>query len=183
MKNMLKLIIFLIYTLMIFFTKNYIILLVVFIINITLMIILKVSLKKAIINLFKISIFIILTIVINSFILSLYDGILLGIRLILVCNATYTFSKVLSYTQFAEAIEILIYPLKIFKVKSKDVSLMICMAIAFIPIFKNQLQQIKNVLQVKAAKNNKYIFKPFFISIFQRLNEIEMSIKAKAYTE
>lgn len=128
-------------------------------------------------------IFILFTVFINIIVADINLGVLIGIRLILVCNITYTFSRVLSYTQFANAIEHLSYPLKIFNIKPKDVGLLVCMAIAFIPIFKDELQQIKNALYIKGTKKIKYILQIFFISVFKRINDLEMSLKSKAYEE
>ena len=56
---------------------------------------------------------------------------------------------------------------------------------------KDELLQIKNVLKVKGIKptnfnllkNLSLIFKPFFISVLQRLNEVEMSLKVKGWQE
>lgn len=191
MKNVIKFIIFLIYTILIFLIKEYLWLVPVLAINIILMIILKINAKKAIKNLLKLSIFVLFTMVINIAIMDFNYGLLIGIKLFLVCNITYTFSKVLSYTEFATVIEKLLYPLKIFGVNPKDIGLMMCMGLTFIPILKEELEQIKNVLKVKGfkfnfinmLKNNSLIFKPFFISILERLNELECLLKAKGYQE
>lgn len=53
MKNLAKLIIFLIYTILIFFIQNYYMLLLIAIINLILMIILKINFKKALANLMR----------------------------------------------------------------------------------------------------------------------------------
>ena len=68
---------------------------------------------------------------------------------------------------------------------------MVTIALSFIPIMKAEFSQIKNVLKVKGIKPTKLnllknlnlIFRPFFVSVLQRLNEIEMSLKAKGYQE
>lgn len=89
----------------------------------------------------------------------------------------------MSYTNLANAIEILVYPLKIFKVKPKEIGLIICMAVVFIPILKNELIEIKDALYIKGTKKIRYILKVFFISVLQRIDELEISLKAKAYEE
>ena len=115
----------------------------------------------------------------------------MGVRLVLVCNLTYTFSRTISNTEIGDVIEKLVYPLKIFKINPKEIGLMVTIALSFIPIMKAELSQIKNVLKVKGIKPTKInllknlnlIFRPFFVSVLQRLNEIEMSLKAKGYQE
>lgn len=86
-------ILFLIYTSLIFFIKSKILLLAVFLINMFLMAILKINLKNTCKFIFKILPFIIFTAVLNVLFGSLEHGIYIGIRLILVCQITYIFSK------------------------------------------------------------------------------------------
>ena len=191
MKNLIKFTLFLIYTVGIFFIKNYIILGIIAIFNIIVMLTIKINIKNAINNLIKLLPFILFTIVINILFADLNFGILIGIRLILVCNLSYIFSKTMTYTEFGDVIEKLMYPFKIFGVNPKEVSLVITIALSFMPIMKNEFEQMKNVLKVKGIKptnfnllkNLSLIFKPFFVSVLQRLNEIEMSLKAKGWRE
>ena len=191
MKNLIKFTLFLIYTVGIFFIKNYIILGIIAIFNIILMLTIKINIKTAINNLIKLLPFILFTIVINILFADLNFGILIGIRLILVCNLSYIFSKTKTYTEFGDVIEKLMYPFKIFGVNPKEVGLVITIALSFMPIMKNEFEQMKNVLKVKGIKptnfnllkNLSLIFKPFFVSVLQRLNEIEMSLKAKGWQE
>lgn len=191
MKNLIKFILFLIYTVGIFFIKNYIILGIIAIFNIVLMLTIKINIKNAVNNLIKLFPFILFTVVINIFFANLNFAILIGIRLILVCNLSYTFSKTMTYTEFGDMIEKLVYPFKIFGVNPKEIGLVITIALSFMPIMKNEFGQMRNVLKVKGIKptnfnllkNLNLIFKPFFISVLQRLNEIEMTLKAKGWQE
>jgi len=140
-------------------------------------------------SIIKLSIFIAFTVIINIIFADLKFAILIGIRLILVCNLSYIFSKTISNTEIGDVIEKLVYPLKIFKINPKEIGLMVTIALSFIPIMKEEFSQIKNVLKVKGIKptnlnllkNLNLIFRPFFVSVLQRLNEIEMSLKAKGY--
>lgn len=189
LKNVVKFILFLIYTISIFFIKNYILLTLILFINISLMIISKININKAIKNLIKLMPFILFTVVINIIFVDLKFAILIGVRLILVCNISYVFSKTISYTEFGEVIEKLLFPLKIFKVNPKEIGIIITIALSFMPILKDELLQIKNSLKAKGMnmtninliKNANLIFKPFFVSVLQRINEVEMSLRAKGY--
>ncbi len=153
------------------------------------MIISKINIKKAIKSLIKLMPFILFTVVINIIFVDLEFAILIGVRLILVCNISYVFSKTISYTEFGEVIEKLLFPLKIFKVNPKEIGIIITIALSFMPILKDELLQIKNSLKAKGMnmtninliKNANLIFKPFFISVLQRINEVEMSLRAKGY--
>lgn len=191
MKNLIKFTLFLTYTIGIFFIKNYIILGIIAIFNIILMLTIKINIKNAMNSLIKLLPFILFTIVINILFADLNFAVLIGIRLILVCNLSYIFSKTMTYTEFGDVIEKLMYPFKVFGVNPKEVGLVITIALSFMPIMKNEFGQMKNVLKVKGIKptnfnllkNLSLIFKPFFVSVLQRLNEIEMSLKAKGWQE
>lgn len=191
MKNLIKFILFLIYTVGIFFINNYLVLGMIAIFNIILMIVIKINIKSAGSNLIKLLPFILFTVIVNILFADLEFGILIGVRLILVCNLSYIFSKTITYTEFGEVIEKLVYPFKIFGAQPKEIGLVITIALSFMPIMKSEFGQMKNVLKVKGIKptnfnlikNLNLIFKPFFISVLQRLNEVEMSLKAKGWQE
>ncbi len=189
MKNIIKFFIFLIYIIGIFFVDNFIILGIAAIFNLILIYAAKINLKKTIINLIKLLPFILFTSLINLLFINFKSAALIMIRLILVCNISYIFSRIITYIEFAEIIEKIFYPFRILKINPKDISLIVTIAISFIPIMRDELLQMRNVLKVKGIKYSKInlikninlIFKPFFISVLQRINEIEMSLKSKGY--
>lgn len=191
MKNLIKFIMFLIYTVGIFFIENYIAIASIAIFNLLLMIIIKINIRSSINNIVKLLPFILFTVVVNILFADLQFAILIGVRLILVCNLSYIFSKTITYTEFGEVIEKLMYPFKIFGINPKEIGFVITIALSFMPIMKSEFGQIRNVLKVKGIRPTKFnilknlslIFKPFFISILQRLNEVEMSLKAKGWQE
>ena len=158
-------------------------------IDVTLIIAYKINLKSLIDNLMKISIFVLITAIINAFVVNINYAITIGIKLILVCVMTYIFSKMLSYMEFATVMEDLAHPLKLFGINPKDLGLLVTIAISFIPILREELERIKYVLLVKGfkvntiniVKNMSIVFKPLFVSIMERINEIEYSLKAKGY--
>lgn len=191
MKNLIKFILFLMYTVGVFFVEDYISFGLIAMFNILLMIASKINLKKALNNTLKLIPFILFTIAINTIFADLKFSILIGIRLILIRNLTYIFSKTISYMEFARVIEKMVYPLKLFGINPEEIGLIVIIALSFIPIIKNEFDQIRDVLKVKGIrpttfnmlKNLGLIFKPFLISVMQRLNEIEISLKAKGYQE
>lgn len=182
---------FIIYTLVIFMLKNYLALLIVALINISLMFICKVPIKKAISNLLFLTGFILFTATFNLILDSLESAIMISIRLYLVCNITYTFKYILSPMALANAIETLSYPLKIFKVNPKDISIIVNIAIAFIPILSDEFSSNMDALKAKGVnlksrhiiKNLQYLFKPILVSIFKKTSEIVDALNAKGYIE
>ena len=187
MKNVIKLVLFLAYTIAIFLVKHDMFAVVVLGINLLLTMLLKISIKEEIGNLLGISIFVFITAIINAIFVDIRTGIMIGIQLLLVCNITYIFSKMLNYTELAEALEKIFSILKVLKINPKNISIMICICISFIPTIKKQIKQVRSALKAKGVKlnlkNSGLIFEPVVISLLKRVDEIESSLKAKAYQE
>ena len=116
MKDVIKFILFVLYTVLIFFISDYRIIVAIFILNLILMLIAKVNLKSAIRNIIKLLPFIIFVVLINLILMSRQDAIFIGIRLILVCNFTYTFTRNFTPQQLSNSIDKILTPLKIFKI-------------------------------------------------------------------
>ena len=139
MKNLIKFILFLIYTVGIFFIDNYIVLACILAFNVMLTIINRINILNTIKSILKLLPFILFTVVINMIFAELKFSLLIGIRLILVCNISYIFSKTISYMEFSEIIEKIVYPLKIFGINPKDIGLVITIALSFMPIMKEEI--------------------------------------------
>lgn len=187
MKNVIKLILFLAYTIAIFLVKHDMFTVIVLGINLLLTIALKISIKEEIGNILGIIIFGILTALINAIVVDIKTGIMIGIKLLLVCNITYIFSKVINYMELAEALEKIFSIFKVLKINPQNISIMICICISFIPTIKKQIKQVTDSLKAKGIKVNvrnfNLIFEPVIIGLFKKVDEIESSLKAKAYQE
>ena len=189
MKYTIRFILFIIYTALIFCINDYRIIGIIAIINLILMIIGKIRLVEAGKNLIKLLPFIILVVLINVILASTQAAILIGIRLALVCNVTYTFTRNFTPGQLSSSIENLLTPLKLFKVNTKDIGIMISIAVAFIPILRDEAEKIKNSLKSKGfdtngismIKNINLLLVPLIVSILKRVNHIENALKSKAY--
>jgi len=189
MTDAIKFLLFIIYTALIFCINDYRILAIVAIINLILMIIGKIKFIDSVKSIIKLSPFIILVVIINMVSDTVYAAILIGTRLVLVFNITYIFTKNLTPGKLASSIENLLMPLKIFKVNTKDIGIMISIAIAFIPILRDETEKIKFSLQSKGfntnginmLKNMNLLLVPLIVSILKRVDHIENALKSKAY--
>ena len=183
MKKPLQFIIFIIYTILTFYLRKSLI--IIMIINLIAMYIFRINLKKAISNIIGISFIVFITTAINALVINLQTGILIGIRLVLVCNTTYIFSQKFSYMDLAKAIEQLFFFMEIFGINPKDISLIVCIAIAFVPILKHEISGIKSSLKSKGFKLTitklHLLLQPLFISIFKKISQIEEALIAKGY--
>jgi energy-coupling factor transport system permease protein len=113
------------------------------------------------------------------------DAVYLTIRLILICTITQCYKKVVSTTDMCRVIERLSKPLKALNIEGKDVSLMVSISLAFIPVLRRDFDQVRMALKAKGiqlkAKNFKHIVKPFFVGILSRTHEISQAIRSKGY--
>lgn len=189
MKDLIKLLLFIFYTILIFLIEDYRAILVIFSINFILMLIGKINIKDAIKNIINLLPFILFVVLLDIILMSKEMAILIGIRLILVCNITYTFTKKFTPGQLSNSIEKLLTPLKIFKINTKDIGIMVSIAIAFVPILKDEGNKIKYSLKSKGfntnginmIKNINLILVPLIVSILKRIEHIENALKSKGY--
>lgn len=191
MKDVIKFILFLSYTICLFFITDYCILAILAGLQIVLMLWAKISLNQALHNVVVLTPFILFTVVINLLVTSLEQSILIGVRLAIVCNMTYLFSKTMTNLQLAEVIQKLLFPLKWIKIDPQAIGLVICIAIAFIPIIQNELRNIQYSLRAKGIDTRwrylilhlSVILSPMLVSLFRKINEIEYALIAKAYAD
>ena len=93
MKDIVKFLLFIIYATAIFFLPNCLFILLFFMVNLLIIILAKLNLKKAITNTLKILPFILFTFIINIFLDNFTNAFWIGIKLIIVCNATFIYSQ------------------------------------------------------------------------------------------
>lgn len=187
MKNMILFLSFILYATFIFFVNSNTLLLVVLLLNVLAMIIFHIKITEVIRNLFKILPFVLFTVIINWILSNYKYALMIGIKLMLVCNITYTYSRTTTVRGIAATIKILCLPLKLIKVNPEEIELLVCIALSMIPIFKREYNQLKDACVAKGIeiniKNMKIILSKFMVSIMKRVNEIEESIIEKGYGE
>jgi energy-coupling factor transport system permease protein len=154
-------------------------------INITAMILCRVSPPAAARYILSFLPFVFLAAVFNLILGFVQDAIYLTVRLILICNITQCYKKVVNTSDLCKVIEGFSRPLKVFNIDGKDVSLMVSISLAFIPVLRRDFDQIRMALRAKgmklSAQNFKHIVKPFFVGILSRTNEISQALRAKGY--
>ena len=117
-------------------------------------------------------------------------GVLIGIRLILVCNVTYIFSKKQTPKKIQYAIEKILTPLKVFKVDVREIAIIVSISLAFIPIMQREIENLKYSLISKGfeinlknmVKRPNCVFLPLITSAVKKTCEIEQSMISRGYT-
>ncbi len=187
MKNLLKFIIFIFLTFAIFFIKNVYVLCILETINISLMLVLKISIKEFF-NSFKMLIpFLFVAFLLNIILADLMESILILFRIIICYCITYIYYKTTTIAEISNTFELLLSPLKIFKINTKNISLIVSISLCTIPILKNEITAVQNAIKSKGAKikinNFSLVLKPILISIIKRTGEMEKALISKGFVD
>ena len=187
MKNIIKFIVFITYTVSIFFINDLSLLGGLFLLNFIIATILKINLKRMFYNFRVLLPFILFTVLINIFLNSVCDGIIIGIRIIICHNITYIFSKKFTVLEVADTIQKICYSLKLFNVNTNNIGMIVSISICMIPVLKGEIYAISQAMKSKGKlikiNSTTIIMKPMLISILRRTNQIEKTLIAKAYIE
>lgn len=188
MKNCIFLLMFIAYTTSIFFISNLYALAIFLIINIALIFMFKIPLKRIFVNLYNFSFVVFITFIFNILFGYFKEAFFISIRLVLVCNISFIFTYTMGFNRIISALEILFSPLKLIGISPTDLSLIINIAITFIPIFIRDIHQTLFSMQNKGLKkfsftSLKYTTKIILISLFKKTNELELTLKVKNYIE
>lgn len=185
MRNLIYFFIFLIYTTLIFFIPNTLYVSIFLLFNLFVAVLLRTSIKKMFIYLLKILPFILFTFIINCFLDNLQNATWVAIKLILVCHITYLYSRTISIAKFADTIKLLCSPLKLFKINTDEIKVLVCISLSMIPVLKSEFLELKDACSAKGIqftlKNTKIILYKFFVSLLGRVNEIDESLNEKGY--
>ena len=189
MKNVLKIIAFIIYTVLLFLIKDIWLIFGAILFQIALTLICHISINQSIKTLIKLMPFILFTILINLCVMETIEAILIGIKLIIVCNMTYIYGSTTTAREIAISIEKLLFPLTLFKVNTRNIGIMISIAITLIPIINKEIENIRYSLTAKGFKMSfwnqirhiHYIMAPLFYGLLRKVGNMEEALLAKGY--
>ena len=187
MKNLLKFIIFIVLTFAIFFIKNIYVLCIIATISISFMLILKISIKDFFKSFKMLIPFLFLAFLLNIVLSDFMEATLILFRIIICYFITYIYYKTTTIAEISYTFELLLSPLKIFKINTKSISLIVSISLCTIPILKNEITAVQNAIKSKGAKikinNFSLVLKPILISIIKRTGEMEKALISKGYIE
>lgn len=178
---------FIAFSLFIFITNNIYVLVGFTISNILLHFIFNISPKKALKNLFKIFFLIIIIFLFNLIFDNLINSLIVSYKVLIVANGAFIFSKVITPTRLANGFKQLFLPLKLFKVDTNNLALMLTIALNFIPIISYDITTLKQTLKARNVKLNlktlftqsHLLFVMFFANLFKRVDDLELVIRAR----
>lgn len=185
MSSTLKFLFFIIYSTCIFFLPNNKFIILLLLINFIFIILLQEKIKRVIKSTIKIVPFIVFTFLINCLMDSFTNSVYIGLKLLIVCNATVIYSYSTSISEVSKTIKNLCMPLKIFKINPQDIELLVSISLSMLPILKKELNELKDACKAKNMsfniKNSKYILSKLFLSIIRKTNHIEEALINKGY--
>lgn len=183
------LLLFFIYSFVLFFINSFWLLSIILLSNLF-FIVLQGNLKKYLKTLKGMLPFILFIFLCSLLFSSLIDSLLVSYRLLIALHTTVLISKILTTDKITLAFYYLFYPLKLFKINIRDLSLSITITLTFLPILMDEAKDIKLALQSKGFDFNfkNAITKPqvyiltFINSLFNRIQELEKALMAKAFS-
>lgn len=186
------LILFLIcYSLAVFLVQNIWFLVACTVFNLLLLIITRVSPKKLLRNTIGILPFLIIVFLFNLIFDTVINSLIIIWRIFIVTNYCFIFSVNISPSKLASGFSILLYPLKLFKVNTDRLGIMLVITFNFIPILRGKTYSMKNTLKARHAKFTLknmvsmlvFMFTIYFVELVKMSNELERAMMARNYRE
>ena len=130
------------------------------------------------------------------FITITWEGILLATLMAIRLTLVFTGSSILTLTtspiRLTDGIEALLKPLKVLKIPAHDITMMMTIALRFIPALAEEMDKIIKAQKargadldtgnfIKRAKSLIPILVPLFVSAFKRADELATAMESKCY--
>ncbi len=125
-----------------------------------------------------------------------YEGLkmagMMGVRLIFLITGSSLMTLTTTPNNLTDGMESLLRPLKLFKVPVHEISMMMSIALRFIPILMEETDKIMKAQMARGAdfesgslinraKSLVPLLVPLFISAFRRANDLAMAMEARCY--
>ena len=124
----------------------------------------------------------------------IYAAIFLAVRIIALILLTSLLTYTTSPTMLTDAIERLLSPLKVFRIKVHSLAMMMTIALRFIPTLIREIDIIMSAQKARGAKLDNgniaerlkamiSVFIPLFVSAFRRAAELAVAMECRCYTD
>lgn len=150
------------------------------------MVLTRKTIGKTICRTIKIFPFILFTFVINGILDNWVNALWIGVKLILVCNITVVYANTTSIMRSCRNDPIIMHTFETIKHSTRRDKNNGMYVFIDDSNFKKDLRELKEACKAKNMKwnipNMKFIFSRFFLSLIQRVNQIEEALIAKGYS-
>ena len=125
-----------------------------------------------------------------------YDGLMQGIKVVVRVAAFLVICNILNATtppvEITKAVENIMFPLSFIKIPTRQIALILSVAIQFIPTLLEEADMIKKAQIARGAKFDSRRLKdkagavipmvvPIFVSAFRRADELSLAMEARGY--
>ena len=172
-----------VYSMGIFFITAWEILLWILTAHIALILVLRINPIKLFRNIIMVSPFIIFTGLINWAFSDFENALMIMARIFLLCNMTFIFSQTVPLLKFARGLSILLLPLKIFRINTRNIAVTISVAITFVPILRSEYRGIRQGMNARGKKKRGIgiATRIFGFRILYRASILSNTLDAKGY--
>lgn len=127
--------------------------------------------------------FVVLTVVFNWWLDSWQAALWLGLKLVIVCNATMIYAAKITVTEVAEVLAKICAPLHVVGISQNEVKVLVSVALMMIPVLSKELKEMQQACKAKDATWNittlKMVLRKTGWSLLGRVNQIEEGLLAK----
>jgi len=176
------LLLFICYSIGVFFISDWTILFVLGGFHLFLMLVLRISLWYMCKGFLLMAPFILVTGAMNLLFADLDVTLLIGYRLLLVSNMTMIFGYHVKVLQLATGIRGLLWPLKIFGLNTRDIGVTVAVGVTFIPIIFDEYKRLRETIRSRGARPRIGLtMKLFSYKILYRASILSNTLEAKGY--
>jgi energy-coupling factor transport system permease protein len=122
----------------------------------------------------------------------LQRAVFMVIRILLLISGTFLLTYTTSPISLTDGLESLMNPLKVIKVPVHELSMMMCIALRFIPILMDEANRIMNAQTARGADFTSGglirraralipLLVPLFVSAFRRANDLALAMESRGY--
>jgi energy-coupling factor transport system permease protein len=122
---------------------------------------------------------------------AVYNAVFFSLRLVLFISVAFLMTLTNSPSELAEALAMMLKPLKRVGVPVHDLALILFIAIRFVPILFEEFTAIRNAQMIRGVaftgsfvsrlKKTTYIILPVFVSAIGRADDLALAIEARGY--
>lgn len=183
-----KFLVFIFYITIVFFLPNNWYLTVLLVVNLLLAIVVSLHVKQVTIwgiwlKTLKIVPFVLFTMIFNWWLDSLTAALWIGLKLLIVCNATMIYSASTTIRSVAILISKICSPLRYLGIQAGEVKLLVSISLMMIPILRKDIRELREAFKAKSASWNlstvKMVLQKLGWTLIIQVNQLEEALLAK----
>ena len=183
-----KFLVFIFYITIVFFLPNNWYLTVLLVVNLLFAIVVSLHVKQVTswgiwLTTLKIVPIVLFTMIFNWWLDSLTAALWIGLKLLIVCNATMIYSASTTIHSVAILISKICSPLKYLGIKAEEVKLLVAISLMMIPILRKDIRELREAFKAKSASWNlstvKMVLQKLGWTIIIQVNQLEEALLAK----